>query len=402
MFGLGLDQLVDVLTRLESRAIRVYPRQCSKLRHRRSTCALCADYCPVQAITWGESLQVDPDKCTGCGICAAVCPTGAFEAQAPTNIELLARIQELVKEGASVAFACPRYLEAKGGDADRFIQVNCLGRLDESILVGAVSLGVQAAWLLDGACQECPYTVACPERSRRGRAVAAQAAQRANALLQAFGIPERIFIGPQLPPGPSTAARSPAAAEGLSRRALFSLAARETAKTAAVIVDSILAGQGAQAEEGQAPKKGELPVRLPAKRRLLLAALKRFGRPVAPHFEADSSGPFGPAQGRLWAQFGFTEACTGCQMCAFFCPTGALSKVEEGGKAGVAFRISYCTNCRLCQEICYREAVVLSSAVDLSKVLDDAVDVLLMREVEAAPWLASSEERIKRLLETTF
>lgn len=393
MFGLGLDQLVDILTRLESRAIRVHPRQCSKLRHRRSTCTLCADYCPVQAITWGESLQVDPDKCTGCGICAAVCPTGAFEAQAPTNMELLTRIQELAKERASVAFACPRYLESRGGDDDHFIQVNCLGRLDESILVGVVSLGVQAVWLMDGACPECPYTVACPERSRRGRAVAAQATQRANALLQAFGVPERIFIGPQLPPGPSTTARSPAALEGLSRRALFSLAARETAKTAVVIVDRLLAGQGAQAEEGQSPRKGELPVRLPVKRRLLLAALKQIGKLAIADFEADG-GP--------WAQFGFKETCTGCQMCAFFCPTGALSKIEEGGKAGVAFRISHCTNCRLCQEICYWKAVVLSSAVDLHKVFDDAVDVLLMREVEAAPWLASPEERMKRLRESAY
>jgi len=389
---LGLDGLVDSLTHLESRAIHVYPQQCSRLRHRRSTCTQCADHCPVQAIVWGESVEVDPDKCTGCGICAGVCPIGALEAQTPTNMELLTRIQ-LAKEGASVTFVCPRYLEARGGDTDRCIQVNCLGRLDESILVGAVSLGVQAIWLMDGACQECPYAV--------GRAVAAQVVQRANTLLQAFGVPQWIFIGPQLPVGPNTAAQPPGAAEGLSRRAFFSLLARETAKTAAVTVESILGSQGAQAKEGQVSKKGELPVRLPTKRRLLLAALKRFGRPVAPRFEADG-GPFGPAQGGLWAQFGFKETCTGCQMCAFFCPTGALSKIEEGDKAGVAFRISHCTNCRLCQEICYREAVVLSSAVDLSKVFDDAVDVLLMREADAAPWLASPEEKIKRLMESAY
>jgi len=389
MLGLGLDQLVDVLTRLESRAIRVYPRQCAKLRHRRSTCTLCADYCPVQAITWGESLQVDPDKCTGCGICAAVCPTGALEAQNPTNVELLTRIQGLAKEGASTAFACPKYLEARGGDANRFLQVNCLGRLDESVLVGAVSLGAQTIWLLDGACQECPYAA--------GRTVAEQALQRANALLQACGVPQRIFIGPQVPLGPRTAPR-PSAPEGISRRDFFTLLTRQAVKTTVVAVDSVLGGQGAQDEEKQPPKKGELPVRLPAKRRLILAALRRLGKPVVASFTG--GGPFGPAQGELWAQFGFQEACTGCQMCAFFCPTGALSKVEEGGKVGVAFRISQCTNCRLCQDICYKEAVVLSSAVDLSQVFDDAVDVLLMRDVDATPWLASPEEKLKRLLES--
>ena len=87
-------------------------------------------------------------------------------------------------------------------------------------------------------------------------------------------------------------------------------------------------------------------------------------------------------------------------MCAFFCPTGALSKVEEGGKVGVAFRISHCTACRLCQEICDWDAVTLSSAVDMDKVLTDSVDKLLMKNVEECPWLTSPEERIKRLLES--
>ncbi|MBC8492234.1 MAG: 4Fe-4S binding protein [Chloroflexi bacterium] len=383
MLGLGFGQLEKILSTLQAPALRVHPAYCSRLRHRLSKCARCSEHCPTSAIEWTDSLQVDPDKCTSCGICAAVCPTGVFEAQAPTNMELLTQIQELAKERASVAFACPRYLETKGGDADHFIQVNCLGRLDESVLVGAVSQGIQAVWLMDGACQECPYAV--------GRAVAEQSLQRANALLQAFGVQQRIFIGPQLPSGPSATAQPPAATEGLSRRAFFSLASRQVARTAVIAAGSILGSQSADAEEGQAPRKGELPVRLPAKRQLLLAALKRIGKLAIAYFEADG-GP--------WAQFSFTETCTGCQMCAFFCPTGALSKAEEDGKAGAAFRISHCTNCRLCQEICYQEAVTLSSAVDLSKVLDDAVDVLLMREVDAAPWLASPEERIKKFLET--
>jgi Pyruvate/2-oxoacid:ferredoxin oxidoreductase delta subunit len=200
-------------------------------------------------------------------------------------------------------------------------------------------------------------------------------------LLQAFGVQERIFIGPQVRDGLRSAARSPGAGETLSRRAFFSLLARRTtgaaATTAAVAVDSILGSQGAQSEEDHRPKKGQLPVHLSAKRRLLLAALRRIGKAVDVDLEVD---------GRLWAQFDIEESCTGCQMCAFFCPTGALSKIEKDGRASVAFRISFCTNCRLCQDICYKAAVDLSSAVALSKVLEDAVDTFLMRDVNAAPW----------------
>jgi ferredoxin len=382
VFQLGFDQLMEGLALLESRALRVDPQQCSRLRHQRSSCTLCADCCQAQAITWGETLQVDPDKCTGCGICAAVCPTGALEARAPTNMQLLAQAQEGLREGTAIAFACTRVLEARDGDSGRFIPVHCLGRLDESILVGAVCLGAEAVWLIDAACEGCPYVTACPERSPSAQTVATQAVHRANSLLRACGVPERIFIGPQLPEGLNTAVRPHRAGETLSRRAFFSTLARGTTGAAASVatakLDSIFdSSQNAQPEEAHRRKKGDLPVRLPAKQRLLLAALRQLGKPVIAGFEADS-GP--------WAQFGFEETCTGCQMCAFFCPTGALSKIEEGGKAGVAFRISFCTNCRLCQDICYKQAVLLAPGVDLSQILSDAVDTFLMRDVDATPW----------------
>lgn len=104
MPGLGLEQLVDIMAHLESRALRVDPQQCSRLRHQRSSCTLCADCCPAQAITWRETLQVDPDQCTGCGICAAVCPTGALEARSPTNLQLLAQVQAGLREGTAIGF----------------------------------------------------------------------------------------------------------------------------------------------------------------------------------------------------------------------------------------------------------------------------------------------------------
>jgi formate hydrogenlyase subunit 6/NADH:ubiquinone oxidoreductase subunit I len=386
----GLEQLVDTLARIESRAVHVYPQQCSKLRHRRSSCTLCADFCPVQAITWGESLQVDPDRCIGCGLCAAVCPTGALEAQAPTNLELLAQVQALLKPGTAIAFACQRHLETRNGDGERLIAVNCLGRLDESILAGTVCLGAEAVWLIDAACQDCPYAV--------GQAVAAQGVQRANKLLQVFGVTPHVFIGPHLPDGLSTVDRPRGTGETLSRRAFFSMLAHRTSGAAAMAATATLGsiydrGPEVQSEEAKGTKKGDLPVRLPLKRQILLSALKGIRKPAVAEFEADG-GP--------WTQFGFEEACTGCQMCAFFCPTGALSKIEEGGKAGVAFRISFCTNCRLCQDICYKEAVQLAPGTDLSQVLGDTTEVLLMQEVEAAPGLASPEKKLKRLIEAIY
>ena len=42
------------------------------------SCGACAEACPVQAISEGESLYViDKEACISCGACADTCPVGA-------------------------------------------------------------------------------------------------------------------------------------------------------------------------------------------------------------------------------------------------------------------------------------------------------------------------------------
>ena len=79
-------------------------------------------------------------------------------------------------------------------------------------------------------------------------------------------------------------------------------------------------------------------------------------------------------------------------MCAFFCPLGALVKIEEGGKPGLAFKHAYCTNCQLCREICYTESIELGTRIDLNKVISQATEV-----VWSNTQTSSHAEKIKRL-----
>lgn len=381
MPGLDLGQVEGILERLESRSLVVAPELCTRQRHRRSTCTRCVDVCPVGAITWNEGLVIDWEVCTGCGMCAAVCPTAALEARGPSNDELTVQIQRVIRDQDWVAIACPQAQERVEGSAP-CITVRCLGRLDESLLVGAAAHGAQAVWLVDGACQDCPQAA--------GRALAETVVARANALLEAFEVSARAAFLHDLPVGSGEGEVGRGSAEGVSRRGLFKALARETARVGETRAETMRGDQGEQ--EAPAGAGGDLPQELPSSRLLLLAALKRLGAPVVTALDHRASGAF--------AQFQLGEGCTGCQMCAFFCPTGALTRVVEDNRVGLAFRTSHCVNCGLCRDICYRDAVLLSPVVDLNKVAGLSVDWCFAQEMDAEPWKRGlGEEAAKQILE---
>jgi len=390
----AIEQIEKALDRFEPHPIKVVGNLCSAKRHRLSRCQRCVDACPAGALTLrtaadpggpgsavADGPHIDPERCTGCGMCAVVCPTGALEAQAPSNIELLAHVMRLAREGEGVAFACPLNLEQADPGLPCAV-VNCLGRLDESVLVGAVAHGAGPVRLIDRACEGCAQAA--------GRAMAAAAIERSNSLLAAFGLPGQIAFHA----GEACARRVPASTAGdgesLSRRGLLKRLAQETVRAGQAVTEAPQPGASPQGEPLPADEplpRGELPADLPLTRALLLTALRRLD--PAPLAEP---GHATPGAG-LFASFGYTDQCTGCQMCGFFCPTGALTKVEQDGQLGVIFRPARCTNCGLCRDICYRDAALLSPGAELTYVLADAAQVFLMRDADAAPWLKLAAKR---------
>jgi ferredoxin len=367
-----LGQIAEVVTRLGAPDLAIHPQQCSRLRHRNSTCARCIESCPAHAITVQGTLEVDATQCTNCGVCAAVCPTGALEPTNPTNAELLSRIEQR-KGMACLAFACPK---AGCGSDERVIQVNSLGRLDESILVGAASWRIGQIMLVDGPCQNC--------RDAKGCEASEQAIAQSNALLRAFDLPPRVSFVSQLPLFGSHG--TPVPNEGLSRRAFFSMLTRDTKAAAALTMSSML--QSANEPQTNV-RKGALPQQVPAKRTLLLEALRRLGKPPAPNFAGQFTG---------WVTCQINENCTGCAMCAYFCPTGALIKTRQEGKTVLVFSAASCTNCGLCREICYCNSIDLAGRTDLPKALAEVSEIFsLPGEPSAAK---SSEAKLRRLVES--
>jgi formate hydrogenlyase subunit 6/NADH:ubiquinone oxidoreductase subunit I len=344
----GLVHIVNELEKLRSRELRVHPHQCVRLRHRKTQCSLCADNCPTGAIIWGDSVQVNAQRCTDCGLCAAVCPTGVFEASNPSNTDLLQQINELGKTNSTIAFACP---QVTGEDTCGVLRVTCLGRLDASILIGAAAAGIQQVDMVDCECSGCPNNI--------GHSVAEQAIAESNKILQACGSASKTAFTPWSDLFDQSAVKKK----------------QPTSSGMKMSPDETPAAS-------QPLHKGELPVHLPEKMELMLSSIRIFANQVV-NPELDTN---------LWGTVSVNENCTGCQMCAFFCPTGALVKFVDDDKPSLAFKNAYCTNCRLCLETCYTSSIVLSAHVNLNKVMAQSSEILWSNNQAS-----SYQEKTKRL-----
>ncbi|MGN0038841.1 MAG: 4Fe-4S binding protein [Coriobacteriales bacterium] len=125
-------------------------------------------------------------------------------------------------------------------------------------------------------------------------------------------------------------------------------------------------------------KDGTLPHFLPDRRERLLNALAQLGEPCA-----DS------LQTRLWGCMVIDATkCSSCQMCATFCPTGAIKKYhDEDGTFGVTHYPGDCVKCGSCRDICNEDAITLLDSVAPSYLLDGVVHRYIMRPrpVELGP-----------------
>ena len=62
-----------------------------------------------------------------------------------------------------------------------------------------------------------------------------------------------------------------------------------------------------------------------------------------------------------------TDACSSCNMCTVFCPTGALRKSElvpeEGEGSFLEFSVADCVQCNLCADACLKNCLTVNSVV---------------------------------------
>lgn len=370
----GMTNFFGLLEQLQSADITVHQNRCAVVRNRNATCMKCAEACTSGCISYDNNeLIISPEKCIGCGTCATVCPTCALEAHRPDDAELLRACLAVAKAGeGKVVVACEQILEAAKGlyDPEKVVGVGCLGRVEESLLVSLAVAGVEQVSLVQAKCATCEHAI--------GLQTVEAVRDTTAALLDVWSNGMRVDIAAKFP---SSVRLVEDKGYDASRRGFFSNVKDEARSVASATVDFAVK-DALGVEEAPEPKyvkvmaDGTLPHFVPDRRERLLKGLATLG---APRDEMIAT--------RLWGHVIIDpEKCDSCQMCATFCPTGAISKFQdEDGTFGVQHAPGECVKCRCCADICAKDALSLSEEVFAVDLLEGVVERHEMKPLKNPP-----------------
>ena len=296
---------------------------CAHARSRKTGCTRCLEVCPASAIVpAGDTVEIDPHICGGCGACASVCPTGAATYQLPGGDTVFERLRVLLGSYHDAGGTAPvlllhdtRYGEdmiALAARSGRGLPAAVLPfALNEVTQVGMDFLITAMAF---GAAQVCILVE--PSKREELTGLAGQIGLSETALEGLGHGGGRVHILDQSDP------------EALEA-ALFELAPRE----------SVPAGKF-------------LP--MGGKRTRTMLALRHLHE-HAPEPREVLPLPAGAPFGALEIE---VAGCTLCLACVGACPTGALS--EDPERPWLGFQEEACVQCGLCRETCPESVISLS------------------------------------------
>lgn len=363
----NLNDIMEMMDALETKAVITVPTRCVAVRNRHSTCRKCADVCLADAIEIEKNeITIDAGACVACGACIAVCPTSALISVDPMEEELAAAVAATTAAADGVTvIACARKAARQVGDPDKYAVVPCLARMDERLLVELASRGITDIQLVDGTCATCKYRAAEP--------CIDDTVASACELLAAVGSDAVITRTADFPANVHVADLRKAV--GAARREFFTSSghyAKDVAKTAAekVVNDKLRQLKLAKEEQSLRDKlgvkngAGKMPV-IDAERNLeILDAMSRIGEPVEPEM---FTRIFGDVEVDV-------EKCSGCGMCVMFCPTDALRKSldkhPDKTRAYMEFSMAECTQCNLCADACLKKCIEVVPMVSTAELFD--------------------------------
>jgi len=288
--------------------------RCLPMRFSDSSCKHCVDICPHRAVSLDGFLAINPNHCSGCMLCTAVCPAGALE----LNIDFQATLAQLSRVPEPV-LGCRLTAECSNAT------LPCLGGLSEEHLL-SLSHSLSGKLTLNAVkCSDCPNGIMISRLQQLlGELCNSGLSGSSCQIVIALSAPE-LHYRP----------------EAVDRRGFFKSFRNSLFQGAAAILSSN--------SENPVKSTEYIGKKLPARMALLNQTLSR----LTPELRSRVLGRYGH-------QISFNDSCTACQGCVAICPTGALR--TESPDDHPFFDQSLCTGCALCVEFCMDEALKLAGA----------------------------------------
>lgn len=336
--------------------------RCLNRRFAPIDCTACRDVCPTGAISLvGQVPRIEADACVRCAACTVACPSEALTAsKAPER--LLRRSVEGIRAAerpAAVVLACPRgnHTVPAGEPIPIVTHGRCLAALDLDDLLALAGDGAGEVYLDDVACAQCPI-------GSLGTAIASGAGA-ANALQVLFGRPPTVRLLSERA-GALTASRVEPV-DGMRPRSTRRGWLRSLRDDLVQDADAARTPPAPAHHHAGGRVSERLPSHLPERHARVLARVRSWSPPVlgaaAVPEELVARCPAVPTVDG--------QRCSGCTLCARFCPTGALSvhpgEARAARSEAVPFELhlvaSQCISCGICAVACPEQAVRLDRPV---------------------------------------
>lgn len=359
--------------------------RCLNNRHAAAACRRCVEACPVDAIAIGTQLpDLDPERCVHCGACTPVCPTDAVAGSDVLERRLIETCAAV--DAPAITLTCSLHPHPTPHDPLAVVirHGRCLAAVNSEQLLavaghGARTVGLDLSW-----CTECTIGTAADvavTNAETANALASLVTARPGPPVVLYGLPgstDSASADPIDQPTVIDSRRAP-----MSRRGMFaSLRARATST-----IERSQQSPPPPLRRVRGPLPNRLPQSIPVSRQRLLDRLASMtttnGHDPRPARAITASDV--PLADVIVDQ----ERCSGCGMCAQYCPTGALSfsiseaHGDESTSFTLGFRANVCIDCGLCAIACPESAVTFGSEITA-----DALHSPTWSTVASAPLVA--------------
>ena len=349
----GLDRLDKIVGRIEQRPINASMDVCLRVRDKTIDCEACYQVCPVEAISLGDGVEIDFEVCNECGICATVCPASVFASRQADDY-YLAGIKANLETSEVIGFSCPKQSGAGASDAGiPIVELPCVGRINETLMVGAAVFGAKDVWLNISGCVDCENDSVLKPIHNLVRGV--------DGLLEVWGSPVAFSLTEEPPKKSGSGGETVEQTQEYDRRELFSKFGRELVASGLGLAKDRIDKLANVFDPGD---EKYFEYHLPRRRELLLRLVKKLDAPG----EARVSGEGLPIHSLVID----SELCNFCGNCSLFCPTRAIQTHGGPGNASITFSVSRCLGCDLCLKACSPRALAIEETIALSGLYEES------------------------------